>query len=779
MLVQNRRSTTKNRYNKAWCEIEIESIDHDASIVCLWDDDDWNKTNVSRIAKYDLGFMTSSNKSAIFSATKTVDIDKSGQYRVLIFGMTNTAHNHFAYVNIGNKQLKTESMQTVDEFVRCFDLGKVTLKEGSQTLKIWGNSYAYISMVCLMSIQYYHGNSDGDGDLKIKTATFTNNGIDNIDTCKVEILHNKKFERPNLSDYHKSGLVFEYMDPINIKMGENKRKLDHQFGGYITYPTLSENRLTINIEGADRLQDMADNQIMKEVTIAGAVTDLQSLTYKASNLYDAVKYMLEATELPLKSTSIKDTLINEIQHKDAFIIDMTTSANYNKADVVRINRSLVKASEIGRCVVMRNHYKKNITQKYVAWSSSWNKHEEVTGFNFKNNGVFWIEYGLGDKPDPTITKKKTIIVKNKLKSGKTSKGTKKTVTTKKVDFGYDTQAPFQAWIELDYSITPKGTIKTVAIDFTSTTTTNKLGEIDPVLAYDTWARSEFDVINVLNTMDPQGAYYIRNIRLYAKNGSQDLYDPKNEEDTHHKYKMAFKRCGFKSGSAIVPEVLKLNGKTPAEGFKTLCERLKLSATVVPATERRNDTVYVEKIGSKLCDFEIVEGDNLLDQSNEKYSPNGTLKNAITKVFKNTNGNYSAVRKVDPLSIAHFRTKGNYEVLNENPGVYNARFQAIQDLEDNSLPNWTYTAKVWGLPPAHIGRLVPCTFENSYYNDIKTIKSIECNFVNEGKKVSMTLGLDDVDKKIRSKSNQRKLRKSLLPSQDYIGGAEYEDAVTID
>lgn len=775
VYIKGRSKALKIRQNNGYCEVEIEAYDHDNTFIFL--KKDWTGfNNTTAFVKYDIEFIAAATKSSDWYMTLPLTILESGEYRLQVYALTSSTYAQNIKVQYpAGTQLGVQGIKAMDEFVRCLDYGTVWLNEGTNTLKVLGQGQTAVGLVVLKKIRRYSGNSNGVGDLKIKTAHFSNNGIKSLDTFELVILNDPKFLDPSASDYHKSGLVFELGDSINIKMGESKKKLNHQFGGYITLPELAENETSIKISGSDRLSDADKKQMLKELIIGGAVTTQTGLAYTTNDIYSAVNYVLDSIELPLQGSNLKEILKNTIPTKYGLTIDSGASGFYNNFSVNNMTKSRTNNATKGYVLELQNSYKANQAQWCVIFDSD--KHIAANApVDIKNIGTFWMEYGTGKQAPEKKVIYETVVTKKKLKSGKistSSKKVKKTITY----YGFDTQKPFLGWVELQYSTTPNGALKTVNVNFTSTTTTNVLGIITPNVDYEFWSTGEFDVVSVLNNTDPQPNYYLRKIAIKTQTAAQDLYDPK-QEDGKGAYRMLFKRFGFKSGTASTPQTIKIDGKSQFDTLQTLFKQLNIHAQVDPATERRYDTLILEPLQSVLCDFEIIEDSNVLDYTNLKYAPADSLINAVVKVYKNTNGTYNAVRKVDPYSIGHFGTYQNTEVLQEEPGEYQARYQAVIDLDDSTLPNWSYTAKIWGLPNARIGRLVPVTLKNSILNDIKVIESVECYYDSNGKKVYCELGLDKPDVELTYKEKLRQMRKSLLPNVDYSGGAAYEEAVTI-
>lgn len=761
-FLKNRINNTPILYNNGYCEIEIEACDHNKSHILL--NGDWTeKNNVQSFLQYDLEFIGASNNSNSWNIKKTIDITEYGEYRILLFGLTNAVDAQTIEVQIQDKSVGIQSTGSVDEFIRCFDYGTVWLSPGSNDLKIIGEGKTSIAIVAVKKIRRYHGNSDNEGSLKIKHIEFTNNGLLNLDTFTIEILNHSSFIDPTFSDYHKSGLVFEYLDSINIRMGENKSSINHEFGGYITVPTLSDDRLTITLSGVDRLYDLTLNEILKEITINGGTTSLTGLTYSTNSLFNAFLYIMESVELPLKSINLENILTHGIPTK--YGIDIDLSSHLNEVYCTNIIKNNRVTSPVGSVLELRNEKYSNQTQTCVIFDSD-NNIVSNTPIDIKNTGVFFIQYGIGNAEPESI-------VQNRFLDNYTS--VTETVTTN----GYNKDQPFLAWIEIQYSDTPTSELKTVNIDFTSKTTSNKLGAITVINENNKFNWGDFDVVSVLEVMDSQSHYYVRKITLKTQTSAQDLYSDSNTNtDTGIGYRMMFKRFGFRDGDAVINEELKASGQTQFSLLKTLADRLNLNIITIPNRERRFDTISVEVNESVLSNFIIQESKNLIDVTSLQYAPADTLKNSIIKVYTNTNSNNEAIRKVDPISIGHYGTHSDLEKLSNEPGEYNAKYQAQLQLKNTKLPNWSYTATVLGLPDARIGRLVPCVFGDSCYNEIKTIKSITCKYDSVGKKVVTELGLDDVDTKVSASINVRELRKQLLPQVEYSGGAEYEEKVNL-
>lgn len=776
VFIKGRSNDVRRKQNNGYIEVEIEACDHDNTII--FTRNDWTGTNTKAFVKYDLEFLTASSSSSSWYATVPLTIDEAGEYRIQIYALTSSSYAETIEIQYPTgTSLGKQSIKAQDEFVRCFDFGTKWFPEtdGTGYLKIVGGGHTSVALVVLKRINRYTGNSDGVGDIKIESCKFSSNGIKSIDTFEMTILNHPKFADPSADDYHKSGLVFEFGDSINIKMGESKKTLNHEFGGYITLPELSDNELTIKFSGVDRMNDLDKKQLMKELVIGGSTTSQTGLAFTTNNEYTAFSYLLDSIELPLKSSNLAAIMANKLQTKYGLTGDCGNVNFYNKFTATAMTKSLINNATKGTVMELQNNYKANTTQSCIIFDSD--KHVVANApVDIINVGTFWLEYGTGkDAPEKKVVTE-IVTTKKKLKSGKIKikkKKVKKTITY----YGYDIQKPFLCWVELQYSTTPTGTLKTVNIDFTSNTTSNCLGEMEPQIAYNFWDTTEFDVVGVLTTMDPQSHYYIRKITLKTKTAAEALYDPTQEEGKGA-YRMMFKKFGFKSGSPVLPEEIKIDGKSQYEALKTICDDLDLHAQIEPASERRNDTMFIEPLESVLCDFEIEESKNLIDITNLKYAPADNLTNAVVKVYKNTSGTYNAVRKVDPESIARFGTYQSTEVLQEEPGEYQARYQAITDLTNNTIPNWSFTAKVWGLPNAKIGRMVPVTTKDSFLNDIKIIESIECYYESKGRKVYCELGLDNPDYKMVAKEKVRQMRKSLLPTVEYEGGAAYEDAVDL-
>lgn len=76
-------------------------------------------------------------------------------------------------------------------------------------------------------------------------------------------MNDTKFIEPSITDYTKSGLIFDYLDVVNIWMGTDKTNQKHVFGGYILENEVSEDQLTIRIKCESRLYDFKKHRYLK------------------------------------------------------------------------------------------------------------------------------------------------------------------------------------------------------------------------------------------------------------------------------------------------------------------------------------------------------------------------------------------------------------------------------------------------------------------------------------------------------------------------------------
>lgn len=755
---------------KHYVKCEIES--YDPSHIYYLYGTGWKGSNIIQDHKDAFSYWTGNNQNANFTINSTYKILSAGSYRVEVFLFTTTKAETIS-LKINGKSIGTPvSAKTVDTFRVKFDFGIQNIPKGNIPLQVTAGGHIGFITVYLRKVRITTGDSELNGILTIEEAKATIGTKKQADALTLTIKHeDKPYNQGGFNESgNVTGLIFEYADSINFYATDDYGILRQVFGGYITEPLVSTDKLSIEISCVGRLQDGSIRDVIKQITVGGAENDITTLNYTAKTLYDALTFLCQSIELPLKTGNL-NTIKNEIPSKLGYHINYSNKTYRNKAT----KKHIFKTENI-KSITLRNDYRKNKSQETILWDSSWNKSGEKKGYNITDTNVFFLKYGMGDKP---VHKTVNIWIPKQYtkKTHKVKKGTgvkkKKTGT-----FGYDTDNPFMCWIEIQYSTSPgkSATRKTVNIEFTADHTDKKIGTITPVLKNNTIKIGELDVISILKVTDPATNYYWRRLALkWSSAGDNDLYDISTEEST---YKMLFYEAGWHEGTAETPQVLQSSGQKNADQIYICQEDLDLNMYVKYAKDRKDDKLMFFREDSEVNLIELKEGTdgNVLSVDDIKYTPITKLKNSIIKVYKTSDTTNKYVTSKNISSIFRFREHTDIEVLDDNIGTYAAIYLARTDVDKFTKRKFTYTLPVEGYLHVNVGQYVITTLNNAILNDLQDIQSKEVTFNPEDSPTLKTsLGLGEMSAEVASDVNISQLRKTIKSKSIlYANGASEDD-----
>lgn len=756
----------KRNYPSSYYKVEIESYDPNniySKVAPLGFSKDSNTTGAFVLG---CNTLTGKNKSKSFNLSSDFNILESGSYRVEVFYIS-SRYAQTVMLQLGSTK-RTFSAQAKDNFFRKYDAGSITVLKGKLATKITSGGDVKIIGVYLRKVRKNSGDSANEGLIHIETADIKLTDATEMATMNLNMQHIDKpyNEGGFLEEGNKSGLVFEYRDPINLIVRDIYGKLVNVFGGYISQPILSDDNMNIRLECVDRMKDAEKQNCLKEISVGGEISDNWELFYDADNFYDTLSYLAQSIELPLSVSNVT-TLKNEIPLKDSIFTSFDTYNTIKNVVVNNIVKTPIKSGKKYDKISLRNTPKKGKVQAAVLYDS--NNARDKKGLLINDKPIFFINYGMGSKP---ITK--TWVEK---KYNKKTKKTKK--ITHKLTKGYDISSPFLAYIELKYSLKFNSgvkDIKTVNIDFTSTTTTNKIGTIKTILKQNVMKRGEIDVMHVLKAKEGVGAnIYIRKISLkFTVSNTGDLYDPSTDVS---KYNMLFKSVGFRKGfNARVPSLMQSSGKKLLELIKEACNVLELSPRLKYSSDRSKDTLILDKMEENIALLELKEGldGNISALGNITYTPLTKLKNNITKVYKQSTGNYKYVMVKDLANIMRYGVHDDVEVINEEIGTYYADYLARTDLDKNTEMDFSRPLTIEGYPSLEKGQLVFGSFTNSLYDDVKPIESIEVKIdVSDAPNIHTTYGWGELSPSVASAKNISNIRKVWDTKRRLFGGGATE------
>jgi hypothetical protein len=757
-----------------YVKLEIESCD--PSHIYFKYNTGYTGTNITKTWKDGFAYFTGLNQNNNFTLNTNYNILASGDYRVEVFCFTTTRSEKVS-LKINNKTIgTTQSLWAKDVFMRRVDFGIVrNLPEGNTPIVVNCGGHAGVIAVYMKKVRETFGDSENNGILTIKNAKGTVGNPKQPDTLEVTIKNEPGiYSEGGFKELkNKTGLIFAYRDAVNFTIKNTDGKLQQVFGGYISSPLLNDEGTSISIACAGRLKDAELRRSLKQITVGGATSDVTTLTYNAKDFYDALSYLCQSVELPIKVGNL-DKIAQAIPNRTGYHVNYASIDAKNKLATKNMLKTIHKSA-----VTLRNYYKKKTEQRGVLWDSSWNKKGEAQGYKITNTPVFFIKYGLG--PAPSDKKMKVWVPKQYTKTHKLKKNTGKYVT-KKGTVGYDSSKPLQAYIEIQYSMGPSKSAarETVTIDFTITDNSiRKIGAISPILKNNTAKQGELNIINLLRAKHPTGDFYLRRISLYSPASTSDLYDPKTEKSS---YQMDIYSAGFREGVVVAPEVMQSSGQKVSDSIYSIQEDIGSNIYMIYAKDRSDDKLMLVKDEAEVNLIEFVEGPggNVLGISNLQYSPVSELINSIIKVYKTSDTTNNYVTSKEVASIFRFSEHQDLEVLNDDVGAFYASYLAMKDVDKNIDPGHTYSLPIGGYPDVHVGQLAISTLNNEVYNDCQTIESLEYEY-DPGQRpmVQSTVGFGEMNPDLKADLNMVGLRKAIKTKRTaFAGGATEEEHIDL-
>ncbi|MDR3063478.1 MAG: hypothetical protein LBU40_04995, partial [Methanobrevibacter sp.] len=299
-----------------------------------------------------------------------------------------------------------------------------------------------------------------------------------------------------------------------------------------------------------------------------------------------------------------------------------------------------------------------------------------------------------------------------------------------------------------------------------------LGKIEPQILYNKQVRVLYNAHDRLTELrgDPdETEYHITEFGFYneftetLKEGDapKEKYDRYKEPDS---YKLLFAGFHVNNGETLTPEILSTAGKYPLETLRDLSEKTSINMMIIPAKERRNDTIIVEKARTKAEYFEIIEGVNLLDGlETAKWSPNGKFVNEYNSIFTEADKSLINVVANDEESIRLYNTYAKYKVADSDiTSIDSCKVLASKEITTNRTRTgveWEWEPIIVGVQLLQAGRFILSKVSKPYLNGFSEIKSVSFNYdKSAGSKLSTELGLGNktVDVSIRSKDLTKKI-----------------------
>lgn len=375
--------------------------------------------------------------------------------------------------------------------------------------------------------------------------------------------------------------------------------------------------------------------------------------------------------------------------------------------------------------------------------------------------------------------------------GTNQTGEKEITNSYTITHGFDKQAPFEAYLKIDYAVGSKdGEVKTIYVDWSSEAP-SKANKFDNTYAIQWQNRSsrihEIDLLSKIKTAEKDYSetkntkYYLKKV-TFMRDFQDQIDDIDTEEDESllydnkddSSYKMRIYDLGVWNGEEVKMENLGVSGKTILDGMKNILEKAKYDFNISYAKHRDKDRLtFKEAVDDTTIKYTFNEGydGNIIGISNVKYSPTSQLMNSAVTIYKSKKKEndptmtYSYAKKSKLDEVMRFGEQMKVENLSTETGSREATQKSYNNLMEYFKPITTFTVKSVGLPPVHIHDWVETKTINPLLTNEYKVASRKINIdVNDRPMIQTEYGLGDIDAKLKVKNNLAKQRKKLVRQQ---------------
>lgn len=347
--------------------------------------------------------------------------------------------------------------------------------------------------------------------------------------------------------------------------------------------------------------------------------------------------------------------------------------------------------------------------------------------------------------------------------------------TSTVSNGFDKDKPFKAYIVLEYStsLDRDASHHLAFFDFTANKSDDfqTYSGLTPLFINNVINTSSVSVIDKMLEQWQTPHVYMHRLYFEYEVHNESLWEDSEQSETTDEegnatteststndfasYKMIIRNCGFRNGTLLNPVDLGATGKTINSVLDTVLTDGELKLKMYYGQHRRDDKAILSKDKSYVPSFTVDESKNVLGIASWNYTPASDFIDRSLVVFKNKVGGdeekgavYNYTESRNPSDILRYGEINSLTSLSDDISRQEAYYNAKKEFR--SVVGDSMTVTVFGCPKdIHVGDYVECLFENSEYNDVKVIKSIEREWdIKQAPMIQTKLGLNRPNPELR-------------------------------
>lgn len=649
----------------------------------------WSQSTPFYIWNYPTGstqWIGLSGNLAVGSGTlsKTMSIEESGLYQVKVRVLANNwvgtglPHDKFLTLKVDGVQ-KGDSINLDSPWIseRYVDFGVHTIQAGSRVFSLeFASKDVWAHEIILYKINRFTTDSKHSRDrLDIKTATFTQNTVTELNTCNLDLYMPDDWFVPEKND--NSRLVFDITDSLTLYLGETRKKARAMFGGYVIGYAMSENNDTLTLNHIDTLLDLYRKPVYANYYMGIAPTEghtFQDLQF--STLFEAVRHLCLTQPYYINPVGLSYPYgfkKNFGRYEDFLTI---SSQGFLKTYDKR-NGYPAPGMRIGYDSVPSHC----ISDTYAGYVN-----------------LYTVDDSLGMPYDAAVY---NILSFNYMAANKDVDPDKNMQFNIKVNMHKDGLTPEEA---VDYYILFTG----------KAGHPNVIGSVYPKLDGG-WQVFKFDLKAALDKYANSAHYYINRI---------DLVDNITTNQVNNRLAATMWIDNPMAYDTTVNAKFSVEQESayPFEVLKAICDSANYTAWMQYGPQRKDDALYMAPENNEATPESISQGVNVLKVYNKNYAPKETIANKVVRHW-DYNEVTGKAYSIDELSLTRYGPFENFNTLSGVTNQLDATIEAQRYLEMNSSGLVTYSLDILGSTLLNPAQYVVTDIPGEYLSGPGTIKSI--------------------------------------------------------
>lgn len=620
----------------------------------------WDKSN-SQIAERDLGGSRIVGLTGVRSLrngnlTTRQYIKKGGLFWMLIRASRQPIFgNKYVKLYIDNELIgQINTLTPYAEHYKFLDFGYHELSEGWHDFKIELDGLdAWVDHLLMYRLDYYSSDHRKSRyRLDWENIEFTENSMGELNSADITLPLREEWNDPNLNIFSRK--VFDFMDILNISVGNDWKDARVKFGGYVLGMDENDEGTQLTINGVDRLVDFYRKPVYTNYYIGLAPSGDDTYTFPVVQFGSALESIRHCSE-----TCEFGPLTYGILYPYTLNLDFTRPDDYNQVVVNGFNKTYSPSTGL------RLGYNP-LDYDYCGVAQ-----------NTDYYGILW------NSPDkPFDAAKDNLLCFKYMASGESC--------------GIDTRVQLNIEVTMYRAGETIDDARTYTILFTGKTgASNIIGQIKPVLN-GLNQLSKFDLKEAFDKYAPSSEYNVTKIVVRDSDVSTSQMEFRRNSIIH--------LLGLSAYPSVINKKMKVEQETsyPYEVIMEILEKMEYVAWVDYGRRRATDIFMLSPEMNLESPVRAVEGVNVLGVTDKSYAPYETIRNSRLMHYHYKEGEEDrtgSARYMNLDSIPRYGP-GPWEDYEDSTDINNqtdADIEVKRHVEQNSYPLTSFTILLKGTP----------------------------------------------------------------------------------